>query len=121
MCKPLSYLVAAPHKLFGVCLSSALCLAALLVGATAIFSDLAFGLSWITGALLGGCLVILGSAWIVGKLGQRPTPLTTVEPVAVQPFSFTAYGPALKSKSHRSPAETMPLVKKEKSQRYETC
>ena len=121
MCKPLSSLVAAPHKLFSVCLSVALCLALLLVGLTAIFSDLALGVSWITGALIGGCLVILGSACLAARLGPRATHRAATEPVAVPSFGFTAYGPALKSKSHRSPAETMPLVKPEESQRYETC
>jgi hypothetical protein len=121
MFKPLPHISNAPRKRFALLLSGALCLAALMVGATAIFSDLVFGTIWITGALLGGCLVILGSLWISAKLHPSTTQSTASESIVVQPFSFTAYGPALKSKPHRSPSETMPLVRKEESRQYETC
>ena len=121
MFKPLPHNLAAPRKRLGLFLSGALGLAALMVGATAIFGDLVFGTIWITGALLGGCLVILGSGWILAKLSQPTTPATASVSVTVPPFSFTAYGPALKSKPQRSPSEAMPLVRKEESRRYETC
>jgi disulfide bond formation protein DsbB len=121
MFKPLSQTSAAPRQRFALLLGGALFLAALMIGASAIFSDLFFGTIWITGALLGGGLVILGSLWISAKLSRPTTQATASESVAVPPFGFTAYGPALKSNPHCSPSEAMPLVKKEESRLYETC